>query len=87
MDLEALQDVALAGAAERSLETVLTRIVEGLRRQDGVALARIWLIDRGDRCQSCPLASLCADRSRCLHLVSSGGRSVDGETDWSGLDW
>src|SRR5688572_24795273 len=32
MDLEALQDVALAGAGERSLETVLTHIVEGLRR-------------------------------------------------------
>ncbi|MGH8636791.1 MAG: GAF domain-containing protein, partial [Burkholderiales bacterium] len=86
MDLEALQDVALAAAGERSLQTVLTRIVEGLRRQDGVALARIWLIDRGDRCQTCPLASLCADRRRCLHLVASGGRSADHEADWSGTD-
>lgn len=86
MDLEALQDVALAGAGERSLEAVLTCIVEGLRRQDGVALARIWLIDRGDRCQSCPLASSCADRRRCLHLVASGGRSLDAGTDWSGTE-
>jgi transcriptional regulator with GAF, ATPase, and Fis domain len=86
MDLEALQDVALAGARERSLEAVLTRIVEGLRRQDGVALARVWLIDRGDRCQTCPLASSCANRSRCLHLVASAGTSLDRNTDWSGTD-
>ena len=84
MDLEALQNVALAGAGERSLEAVLTRVIDGLRRQEAVALARIWLIDRGDRCDSCALASVCADRSRCLHLVASGGLSIDGETDWSG---
>ncbi len=86
MDLEALQDVALAGAGEQSLEGVLTRVVEGLRRQDGVALARIWLIDRGDRCSLCPLGSVCVDRSRCLHLVASGGRALDGERDWSETD-
>jgi transcriptional regulator with GAF, ATPase, and Fis domain len=86
MDLESLQDVALAAAAERSLDAVLTRIVEGLRAQDGVALARIWLIDRGDRCASCALAQSCANRTRCLHLVASGGRSVAGETDWSATD-
>lgn len=86
MDLEALQDVALAGAAERSIEAVLSRIVEGLRQQDGVALARIWLIDRGDRCQSCSFAAGCADRRQCLHLVASGGHSVDAGTCWSGTE-
>jgi transcriptional regulator with GAF, ATPase, and Fis domain len=86
MDLEALQDVALDGARERSIEDVLTRIVDGLRRQDDVALARVWLIDRGDRCQSCSLASSCADRSRCLHLVASAGSSRAGDTNWSGTD-
>jgi transcriptional regulator with GAF, ATPase, and Fis domain len=86
MDLEALQDVALAGARERSLGAVLTRIVDGLRRQDGVALARVWLIDRGDRCHSCSQAGSCANRSQCLHLVASAGASLDQQTDWSGTD-
>jgi transcriptional regulator with GAF, ATPase, and Fis domain len=71
MDLEALQDVALAGACERSIDAVLGRIVSGLHAQDGVALARIWLVDRADA---------------CLRLVASAGTSLDGSRLWSATD-
>jgi transcriptional regulator with GAF, ATPase, and Fis domain len=68
MDLEALQDVALAGAGERSIDAVLTRIVDGLHAQTGVALARIWLIDHDEH---------------ALRLVASAGASIDGSGQWS----
>jgi hypothetical protein len=41
MNLEALQNVALVVAAERSLDRTLPQIVEGLVAQPGVALARV----------------------------------------------
>jgi hypothetical protein len=44
MKPEALQTVALAVAAERSLDRILAHIVDGLVTTTGVALARVWLI-------------------------------------------
>src|SRR5262249_52324277 len=85
MRLESLQDVALAIAQERSLDAILGRLVEGLATE-GVALARVWLIEAGDICATCPLGHECDDRARCLHLVASAGRSLDGTEDWSRLD-
>ena len=73
MQAETLQAVALAVAAERSVATVLRRIVDGLVSQSAVALARVWLLDRGDICESCRLRDDCGDRSRCLHLSASAG--------------
>ena len=86
MDLEALQRVALAVAAERSLDRTLSQIVEGLAVQAEVALARVWLVAPGDICETCRLRLECPDRTRCLHLVASAGRSVSGPHDWSRLD-
>jgi transcriptional regulator with GAF, ATPase, and Fis domain len=71
MDLEALQDIALAGAGERSIDAVLTRLVSGLHDQDGVALARVWLVDHADL---------------CLRLVASAGAPLDGRGVWSSTD-
>src|SRR5262245_14686246 len=82
MRLESLQEVALAIAQERSLDAILGRVVEGLATE-GVALARVWLIDAGDLCSTCRLRSECHDQTRCLHLVASAGRSLDGTEDWS----
>lgn len=50
-------------------------------------MVRVWLVRPGDICAKCPMAKECADRSRCLHLVASAGRSIvhDGET-WSRVD-
>jgi hypothetical protein len=43
MRFEALQHIAIALSQERSLETLLKRIVTELGRYRGVALARMWL--------------------------------------------
>jgi transcriptional regulator with GAF, ATPase, and Fis domain len=86
MNLEALQSVALAVAAERALDRTLAQIVEGLAAQPGVALARVWLIAPGDICPTCPLRAECPNQSRCLHLVASAGRSLSPRNDWSRLD-
>jgi transcriptional regulator with GAF, ATPase, and Fis domain len=86
MNLEALQNVALAVAAERALDRTLAQIVEGLAAQPGVALARVWLIAPGDICPTCPLRAECPNQSRCLHLVASAGRSLSPRNDWSRLD-
>jgi len=87
MNPQALQSVALAVAEARSVETVLSRIVLGLLAQEGVALARIWLIAPGDICASCPMRPECPDQSRCLHLVASAGKPVaDAGEDWARLN-
>jgi transcriptional regulator with GAF, ATPase, and Fis domain len=86
MNPEALQAVALAVAAERSVDRVLTQIVQGLVAQPAVALARVWLIGPGDICETCPMRAECPDQTRCLHLSASAGTpSAKGE-DWSRLD-
>ena len=86
MNPEALQAVALAVAAETSVDRVLTQIVEGLVAHTAVALARVWLIAPGDICETCPLRAECPDQTRCLHLSASAGASLDGRADWSRLD-
>ncbi|HEX6066699.1 MAG TPA: sigma 54-interacting transcriptional regulator, partial [Longimicrobiales bacterium] len=86
MNPEALQSVALAVAAERSLDRTLAQIVDGLLTQPGVALARVWLVAPGDICAACALRAECPDRTRCLHLVASAGRSLSPRNDWSSLE-
>jgi transcriptional regulator with GAF, ATPase, and Fis domain len=83
---EALQAVALAVAAETSVDRVLTQIVEGLVAHTTVALARVWLIAPGDICATCPLRAECPDQTQCLHLSASAGAPLDGRADWSRLD-
>jgi transcriptional regulator with GAF, ATPase, and Fis domain len=81
---QSLQRVSLALAEERSLDVLLQLLVQGLV-DERLALARVWLFDPGDICAACPLRDECADRTRCLHLVASAGRSLDGKEDWSRL--
>jgi transcriptional regulator with GAF, ATPase, and Fis domain len=82
---EVLQSVALAVAEARSVESVLGGIVQGLGVEGDIALARIWLIEPGDMCSSCPMRAGCPDQSRCLHLVASAGRPTQTHEDWSRL--
>jgi transcriptional regulator with GAF, ATPase, and Fis domain len=86
MNLEALQAVALAVAAERSVDRVLMQIVQGLMAQPSVALARVWLIGPGDICETCPMRAECPDQTRCLHLSASAGTPSNQREDWSRLD-
>jgi len=45
-------------------------IVDGLVETAGLALARIWLIGRGDICATCPVCHEYPSRMRCLHWAA-----------------
>ena len=82
-----LKALLLELAGERSLDGLLHLIVGRVAAMSHVALCRVWLIERGDICQTCPLRGECPDQTRCLHLVASAGRSVvDESVAWDGLD-
>ncbi len=82
-----LKALLLELAGERSLDGLLHLIVGRVAAMSHVALCRVWLIERGDICQTCPLRGECPDQTRCLHLVASAGRSVvDESLSWDGLD-
>jgi transcriptional regulator with GAF, ATPase, and Fis domain len=78
-----LQRLALKVGEARSADEVLRNIVDGLVAEQDIALARVWLADRGDICESCRLRNECFDQSRCLHLAASAGRSTASDEDWS----
>ncbi|MGH7893670.1 MAG: sigma 54-interacting transcriptional regulator, partial [Candidatus Binatia bacterium] len=86
MKPESLQEVTIAVAQERQPAVVLERIVRVVARQDGVALARVWLVDAGDICATCWMRPECPDQSRCLHLAASAGSPSDASESWSRLD-
>jgi len=82
-----LQSISLAARESQGAKGVLRSIVTGLVESAGCALARIWLIQKGDICSRCRLSAECADRTRCLHLSASAGRSVDPQkVDWTRVD-
>lgn len=85
MNAESLQAVALAVAAERSVDRVLSRIVNGLVERSSVALARVWLVGPGDMCATCLMRTECPDQTRCLHLSASAGAPIEPDADWSRL--
>jgi len=71
VQIESLQSLALSVAQARSPESVLREMVEGLGRNEGVALARVWLIERDEH----GVASLI--------LKASVGQSIaDPEVRW-----
>tara|TARA_R110002073_G_scaffold303128_5_gene471272 strand:- start:38917 stop:40515 length:1599 start_codon:yes stop_codon:yes gene_type:complete len=84
---DALQEAALQVANSRTLEQALDAVVQGLAKSGAIALARIWLVGKGDRCDGCSQAPVCINRERCLHLSASQGlsRCSPGET-WTHLD-
>jgi transcriptional regulator with GAF, ATPase, and Fis domain len=74
-------------AREHALPALLRLVVDRLAESPRVALARIWLVQRSVDCTGCPLPAECRDRSQCLHLVASNGRSaVDPRVEWTRLD-
>lgn len=87
MEFELLQELAIETAEIRTLEEVLQRIVNGLTKQRGIALARIWLKGPGDICVKCLMRSECPDQTECLHLTASAGTSTNkDEEDWNSID-
>jgi transcriptional regulator with GAF, ATPase, and Fis domain len=85
MHLQALQELALRLSAERSVDSVLRLLVDGLAQQSDVALARVWVTGPGDVCSSCRMCPVCPDHTLCLHLAASAGTSLEGE-QWPRID-
>jgi transcriptional regulator with GAF, ATPase, and Fis domain len=75
---DAFKELLLELAHERSLDDLLPLVTQRLAEHEDVALARIWLLEPGDQCGECPNAAACPDRSRCLHLVASASRALNG---------
>ena len=84
---DVLQSVLLEMGRQRSLDGVLGVVVDRLAEEEHIALARIWLLRAGDICSACQMREVCPDQTRCLHLVSSAGRSrMDGVDPWTRID-
>ena len=78
-----LLDLARERSLPRLLDLMTTRLAESPR----VSLARVWLIQKSLDCSGCLMARECPDRSFCLHLVASDGRSVvDQSVMWMRTD-
>jgi transcriptional regulator with GAF, ATPase, and Fis domain len=76
-------------AGHHHLSELLPLAVRRLAEGPAIALVRIWLMrpPLSDDCAKCRLADQCQNRERCLHLVASAGRSLDGTpTSWERLD-
>lgn len=98
MNMDALQEVVLAIAEQRSVDQVLQRLVEQIaecpeenfiRKTEAcadIALVRIWLIETGDLCHTCRFRAECPDQIRCLHLAASAGQARGSTEKWSRLD-
>ena len=69
-------------AQHQSVGVVLKIAVDSLAAASGVALVRVWLIEPGDDCAQCKDSLQCPDKSRCLHLMTSAGRSLSGGDAW-----
>ena len=50
---EPLLALAATVAGEHGTRNALDAIVQGLAKQPGIALARIWLLESGDICDEC----------------------------------
>src|SRR5947207_938869 len=74
-------------ARQRALPDLLRLVVDRLAESPRVALARIWLMRRSEDCGGCVTPAECRDRTACLHLVASAGRSaLDPKVEWTRLD-
>ena len=60
-------------AHEQSVVQLLRKLVSRAVERPGLACAQVWLIDKGDRCATCPRRAECPDQTRCLHLVAGKG--------------
>jgi transcriptional regulator with GAF, ATPase, and Fis domain len=75
-EFDSLRDLLLEIAPERSVEHLLRKVVQRLAQRPHALLARLWLLDKGDLCASCPMRPVCPDQTRCLHLVASAESSL-----------
>lgn len=83
IDNEAVQQLLLEMAQERTTKALFDVIVSRLAEFSNVAMARIWILQPGDICSDCFSEPECSDRSNCLHLVASAGKS----SKYHGVQW
>jgi transcriptional regulator with GAF, ATPase, and Fis domain len=74
-EFESLRDLLLEIAPERVVERLLRKVVKQLAERPHAVMARVWLIEKGDLCASCPMRPQCPDQTRCLHLVAGAESS------------
>jgi transcriptional regulator with GAF, ATPase, and Fis domain len=86
-EFDSFKERLLELAQMRSVAELLQRVVTRLAEPPYVALARVWLVDKGDLCSTCCMRAKCPDQTSCLHLVASAGRpQADLKGDWSRID-
>jgi transcriptional regulator with GAF, ATPase, and Fis domain len=86
-EFDSFKERLLELAEIRSVAELLQRVVTRFAEPPYVALARIWLVDKGDLCAACAMRPKCPDQTSCLHLAASAGRpQADRKADWSRLD-
>ena len=68
--------VLLDIAHERSMETLLTKLIERAMERHHLVCVQVWLIEKGNLCATWPRRPVCPDQSCCLHLVASKGKSI-----------
>lgn len=76
----------VATARERLTERVLQTMIRGIAGCPDVALARIWLIAPGDRCDICRTRGEARDSGPTLHLAASAGQPRIAGADYGRLD-
>jgi len=87
LSVEWAQCLLLDLARERVLDGLMDRIVERFTELPDLALARVWVVRPGDRCDDCRMRDECTRNVDCLHLIASAGREPrEPGADWSRLD-
>lgn len=61
------------------LHQALTLIADYISSELKVPTCKIWVVKRGDICDSCLLAQICTNRQMCMHLVAASGASIEME--------
>ncbi len=85
-EVDFFKSLLLEMAEERSINSLLSLIVNRFASLPFVALARIWLIQPGDQCRICNFRDECRQYTNCLHLTASAGNPNHSDEDWSRLD-
>ena len=81
LDLALLPGILVALAQQRSLDAVLTTIIEAVASQPAVALARLWLLEPDKTCPHCSASA--TSTTPALHLRASAGYPLASGADWS----
>ena len=73
-------------AQNRTLSEVLRSIVASVAACPKVMAVAIWLIEKGDLCETCRFRAKCPDQSRCLHHAAGARTLVAHAQDSTPID-